>query len=260
LSHAGLPAAADPILLLHGQPGSARDWDGVRTAIGEEANTVAIDRPGWHAGSSASDLAGNAGAAIAALDLHGIERATVVGHSFGGAVAAWLAAYHPERVGTLVLAAPSANVASLNRLDHILASRFVGPVLGAAALAGIGVALTTARLRRRIAAALALDDLYLQATGRASLTPATWRAFAIEQRTLIRDLPSLEPRLDQISAPTTIAIGTADRVVGVSAARRLAAQIPPAQLVLLEGADHLLPQRRAKRLAELIIAAASSRR
>jgi pimeloyl-ACP methyl ester carboxylesterase len=247
----------DPILLLHGQPGSGRDWDAVRSAIGDRALTVAIDRPGWDGRSSPSDLAGNADWALAALDTRGIDRATVVGHSFGGAVAAWLAAQHPERVGALVLAAPSANVASLNRADRVLATPLVGQLLGAALLAGAGVALTSTPLRRRIASALELDSGYLQIAGRTLRRPATWRAFAAEQRTLVTRLPSLEARLAQISAPTTIAIGTADRIVPVVAVRQLAAQIANAELVTLEGATHLLPQQRATSLAELIVAAGS---
>jgi pimeloyl-ACP methyl ester carboxylesterase len=247
----------DPILLLHGQPGSARDWDAVLAAIGERARAIAIDRPGWDGRSSPSDLPGNAGAALAALDSRGIDRATVVGHSFGGAVATWLAAQHPERVTALVLAAPSANVASLNPVDRVLAAPLVGPLLGAAALAGAGAALAARPVRRRMAGALAVDGRYLRVVGPTLLRPATWRAFAAEQRTLVTRLPSLEARLATVSAPTTIAIGTADRIVPVSAARLLAAQIPNAELVTLAGATHLLPQQRAASLAELIVTAAS---
>lgn len=248
----------DPILLLHGQPGSARDWDAVRTAIGDRAVTVAIDRPGWDRRSRSADLPENAEAGLAALDARAIEHATVVGHSFGGAVAAWLAAEHPERVGALVLAAPSANVASLNRLDRVLAAPLVGPLLAAIALATAGVTLSTTPLRRRIAPALAVDSGYLKLAGRTMLRPAAWRAFTAEQRTLVARLPSLEARLGKISVPTTIAIGTADRIVPVSAARELASQIAGAELVTLVGATHLLPQQRAGPLAELIVSAASS--
>src|SRR5436305_14815888 len=99
---------ADPVLLLHGQPGSASDWDGVISAIGHRAPAVALDRPGWDATSRASDLAANAAAAVAALDARGIPRATMVGHSFGGAVATWLAVHDPQRIGALVLVAPAA--------------------------------------------------------------------------------------------------------------------------------------------------------
>ena len=90
-------ARDETILLLHGQPGAARDWDRVRAAIGGRGRTIAIDRPGWNGRSAPLDLEGNAQAALAPLDDERIDRATVVGHSFGGAVAAWLAAWHPER-------------------------------------------------------------------------------------------------------------------------------------------------------------------
>jgi pimeloyl-ACP methyl ester carboxylesterase len=251
-----MPTPTEPILLLHGQPGSARDWDRLRDAIGDEATTIAFDRPGWDRRSTPADLAGNARAALSVLDSHGAERATVVGHSFGGTIAAWLAAEYPERVGALVLAAPSANAASLNRVDRVLARPVVGPVLAAAALAGIGAALVAPPLRRRVGGSLELDDRYLKDGGRALIHPAAWRAFASEQRTLIEELPSVEDRLRKITAPTTIVIGTADRVVPPVSARLLAARVAGSEVVELAHASHLLPQQRAEALAELVLAVA----
>jgi pimeloyl-ACP methyl ester carboxylesterase len=244
-----------PVLLLHGQPGSIRDWERLVSAIDGRATLIALDRPGWDGHSPPADLQGNVDAAVAALERRGIDRATVVGHSLGGAVAAWLAADHPERVSRLVLAAPAANLDSLYALDRWLATPVAGYLASVAALAGLGLALTTGPVRRHIADELALDDRYLQAAGRRLLAPAAWRAFVIEQRALIRDLPVLESRLKDISAPTTIIAGSADRIVPVHAARRLAGQIPGAELVLLPGAGHLLPQRHPQRLAEVILAA-----
>jgi pimeloyl-ACP methyl ester carboxylesterase len=248
-------ARSDPALLLHGQPGAAGDWDRVQAAIGSRVETIAIDRPGWDGDSSPSDLAGNAAAALAALDAAGADRAVVVGHSFGGAVAAWLAETAPDRVRALVLAAPSANEASLEWLDRVLATRGLGYVASAAALAGSGLALAARPLRVRVARDLELEERYLRTAGRILLSPPAWHAFFLEQRQLIRDLPELEGRLDQIAAPTTIVIGTRDRVVPLASARRLAEQIPHAELVELEHANHLLPQQRAERLAEVIVAA-----
>jgi pimeloyl-ACP methyl ester carboxylesterase len=253
-----VPNLTDPVLLLHGQPGSARDWGAVREAVGNRAVTIAFDRPGWDGRSAPTDLAGNAHAALAVLDAHGVERATVVGHSLGGAIAAWLAAEYPQRVGSLVLAAPSANAASLNRVDRLLARPLVGPALGATALAGLGAALTAPGLRERIGAGLRVSDRYLEASGRALLSPGAWRAFATEQRSLIAELPSLEQRLEQISAATTIVIGTADRMVPPLSARFLAARIGLAQVVEIEGASHLLPHQHPDQLAEIVVAAARS--
>jgi pimeloyl-ACP methyl ester carboxylesterase len=246
------------VLLLHGQPGSADDFRGVSRAIGSRAHTVAIDRPGWNGHGSPTDLAGNARAALAALAARGVRRATVVGHSLGGAVAAWLAAEHPERVSALVLAAPSANRASLNRLDHLLATPLLGPTLAALGPAGAGVALQADPMRRRISTELGLDEEYLGRAGAALLRPATWRVFGFEQRMLIRELPALERRLAAISAPTTVVSGTADRIVTPSSARRLAAQIRGGELVQLPGAEHLLPQQRPAELAEIIVGAIGS--
>ena len=245
------------VLLLHGQPGSAEDWDRVRGVIGPRAQTIAIDRPGWNGTSSPSDLAGNAQAALAALDRAGVARATVVGHSLGAAVAAWLAAEHPGRVSALVLAAPSVNRASLNRLDLALASPLVGPLLATAGLVSAGTALHTPPLRGRIAAALGLDESYLRQAAGTLLRPATWRVFSSEQRMLVRQLPALEQRLPLISSPTTIVSGTADRIVTPSSARQLAAQIRGAQLVQVPRASHLLPQQDPAGLAEVIVRASA---
>jgi pimeloyl-ACP methyl ester carboxylesterase len=230
----------------------------VRDAIGGRAPTAAFDRPGWDGRSAPANLTGNTHAALVVLDALGAERATVVGHSFGGAIAAWLAVEHPERVAALVLAAPSANAASLNRLDGLLARPLVGPVLGATALAGLGAALVAAPLRGRIGALVELDGRYLEDARRALISPRAWRAFAFEQRTLIEQLPSLEGRLGRISVPTTIVIGTADRVVPPVSARLLAARIADAKVVEIEGASHLLPQQQSEALAEIILWVAGS--
>jgi len=244
---------SDPVLLLHGQPGGARDWDRVVAAIGGRASPIAFDRPGWDLRFAARDLAGNVEAALAVLDLDQVERATVVGHSFGGAVAAWLAADHPARVGRLVLVAPAANVASLTPLDRLLVAPVAGRLLSIAAVAGPGLALADRRVRRSVGVRLGLDEDYLRAVGRLLRAPAAWRAFAIEQRALLSELPLLESRLGRIAAPTSIVSGSADRIVPPSSARLLAAQIPGAVLTVVEGAGHLLSMSRPGRVAELIL-------
>ena len=246
----------DSVLLLHGQPGAGADWDRLCGTLGIRApNTIAIDRPGWDGRSRVTDLAGNARAALAALDQAGVTRASVVGHSLGAAVAAWLAASAGERVSRLVLVAPAANLESLSTVDYLLAAPVIGWLASVGAMAGGGLVLGAGPLRRWVAEATALDDRYLRAAGRMLLTPAAWRAFVREQRLLVRDLPALEARLSHISAPTTIVAGTADHVVPIAAARRLAQQIPSAQLVQIEHAGHLLHVQQPGPLAEIIAGA-----
>lgn len=244
--------SVNPVLLLHGQPGAAADWDRLRAAIGDSARTIAFDRPGWDGRSAVRGLAGNASAARLVLDANGVERATVVGHSLGAAVAVWLAWSSPERVGRLVLLAPAANLDSLGAVDYLLAAPMVGWLASLGAMWGGGLVLGAGPVRRWVAEATALDERYLRAAGRMLLARAAWRAFAQEQRLLVRDLPVLERRLGEISVPTTIVAGTADRIVPIAAARRLAAQVPGAELVEIEDAGHLVHQNHAGEVARVI--------
>jgi pimeloyl-ACP methyl ester carboxylesterase len=249
------PDAPSTVLLLHGQPGGAADWGAVIAGIDGQADILAVDRPGWDGRTAARDLAGNADAALAGLDARGVERAVVVGHSLGAAVAAWLAATSPDRVTALVLAAPAANLAALYALDRWMAAPVAGDLAAAALLSGLGLALAVAPVRRRIARAGDLDEAYLRAAGAAARRPASWRAYAAEQRALVRDLPRLEPRLQAIIAPTTIIAGTHDRIIPARATQRLSRQIPGARLQHSAAAGHLLPQRDPGTVVAAILAA-----
>jgi pimeloyl-ACP methyl ester carboxylesterase len=230
----------------------------VITRLGTAVEAIAVDRPGWDGHSHALDLEGNASAALRHLDARGFERAIVVGHSLGAAIAAWLTAWHPQRVSALVLCAPAANRDALYPVDRWLAAPVAGELSSAVMMGGLGLAISLPAVRRQIARRLELEPEYLRGARRTLLAPAAWRSYAAEQRTLIAGLPLLEARLAQITVPTTILAGTSDRVVPLRAQRALAAQIPQAGLLTLKGASHLLPQTRPEFVAEAILAALDS--
>jgi pimeloyl-ACP methyl ester carboxylesterase len=216
---------------------------------------IAPDRPGWDGRSAPRDLRGNAQAVVELLDARDIDRAVLVGHSLGAAVAVWTAVEHPERVSALVLAAPAANRASLAAVDRGLALPLVGPLASAASMTGLGLALSASPLRRRLARSVRLDETYLRASARVLLSAWGRRAFNAEQRSLVRDLPHLEARLGSVRAPTWILTGADDRIVPPAAPRALADQIPGATLVELHRAGHLLPQLNAQQLVDAIVSA-----
>ncbi|MEO6859589.1 MAG: alpha/beta hydrolase [Solirubrobacteraceae bacterium] len=243
------------VLLLHGQPGAARDWNRVVAALDGRARAIAVDRPGWDGRSQPRDLPGNARAALEALDAERVGKATLVGHSLGAAVAVWAAAEHPERVGALVLAAPAANRASLAALDRWLSLPVAGSLTSAASLTGLGLALSAAPLRRRIARRAKLEESYLRESARVLLSSWGRHAFVTEQRSLVRDLPRLEEKLAAIQAPTFILTGSEDRIVPAAAPRTLAGQIAGARLIELDGAGHLLPQLHAQQLVDAVMLA-----
>jgi pimeloyl-ACP methyl ester carboxylesterase len=184
-----------------------------------------------------------------------IERAALVGHSLGAAIAVWTAIEHPERVTALVLAAPAANQASLAALDRWLALPVAGPLLSAASMTSLGLALSASPLRRRIARETKVEESYLTASARVLLSAWARRAFTTEQRSLVGDLPELESRLGAVRAPTWILTGVEDRIVGPAAPRQLAGQIPGAKLIELTGAGHLIPQLHAQPLVDAVMLA-----
>jgi pimeloyl-ACP methyl ester carboxylesterase len=230
----------------------------VVAALDGPIEPIAVDRPGWDGSRAARDIPGNAVSALEILDAHGIDRATIVAHSFGAAIAAWIAVEHPERVGALVLLAPAVNVQSLQWIDWLLGGPFVGPALSAGAVAGPGHALRSAQVRGWVRSRFGLSDDYLAWIGGVLRRPSAWRTFLIEQRAMLSQLPELERRLSRIAAPTTIMIGSADRVVPAASAKVLAGQIADATLVPVRGAGHLLALQHAGRVAEVTLAAAAT--
>jgi pimeloyl-ACP methyl ester carboxylesterase len=246
-----------PALLLHGQPGSTSDWDWVVAALAGRVQSIPLERPGYD-GSRAGGVRHSAEAAVASLDAHGVERAIAVGHSYGGAVAAWLAAFHPERVAGLVLVSAAANRASLVPADRWLAAPVIGPFASAGLLWGSGLAIQVPVLRRRIAGAAQLPTEYVAAEGRRSMRISILRTFLIEQRMLLRELPVLEDNLHTISTPTKVLVGTADPFVPPSAGRVLARQIAGAELIEIPHAGHVLNVQHPEVVADAILGVADA--
>jgi pyruvate dehydrogenase E2 component (dihydrolipoamide acetyltransferase) len=101
-------AEGTPVLLLHGFGGDINIWVFNQENLAAERPVYALDLPG-HGASSADTGEGSASyfADVVAkfMDAVGVEKAHLVGHSMGGAVAGALAKSHPEKVASLVLVA-----------------------------------------------------------------------------------------------------------------------------------------------------------
>lgn len=247
----------DAVLLLHGQPGSRRDWDAVLSHLPAGVTALAPDRPGYgESDERATGFLGNADAAAALLDREGIERAVVVGHSWGGGIGLALAQHHPERVVGLVLAA-SVGPECLGLIDRVLAAPVAGGVLAFAGFTALRHTLGLAPTRR--AAKRLLPSGALTATSRSLRRRDAWRSFSVEQRLMAAELPALADGLGSISAPTVVLSGDADRIMPKATASLLAEAIPQAELVEVPGAGHLLPVDAPDVVAATAAALAASR-
>jgi pimeloyl-ACP methyl ester carboxylesterase len=244
------------LVLLHGQPGLGSEWDQVVGALPDRFRAVAPDRPGH--GSSIQPGGGldvNAAAVLAEMDAHGIERAVLVGHSYGGGVALRVAESAPSRVEAIVLLA-SVGPGCLNGWDWLLAAPLAGPVCSR-----MGWQLTPwfarvimrlfARRQGRQAAMRRHVNLYVWGFTAWRHGPL-WRTFLTEQRALMREAAWLAGTARSARVPALIVSDRHDPMVPFRTAQALASLIPDARLHAMEGAGHHLPLRAPEAVAAQI--------
>src|SRR5206468_1124100 len=92
---------------------STYSWRKVIPALSASHWVIAIDLNGFGYTERPKDPAsytreGQAALILAVMDALGIDRAHVVGHSYGGGLSLFLASTHPERFRTLILVDSSA--------------------------------------------------------------------------------------------------------------------------------------------------------
>jgi len=226
----GLPT----VLFLHGLGGSRIAWEPQLEALGEKFHCIAWDCPGY--GESESILpytfAGLADEAVRLLDLLAVERAHIVGLSFGGQQALHFAIRHPGRIDRLVLADTSAvfgadgtDVESWKRLR----------------LDSLDGGQTPADLAEPVIDAITAEDF--DGFERDRAIAAFRRISSDGLRAAVECLPTHDVRNDlaNISASTLVVLGEFDEETPISYSEYLADHIPGARLELIAGAGHLTP-------------------
>ncbi|MDQ1710884.1 MAG: hypothetical protein QOE45_334 [Frankiaceae bacterium] len=245
------------VVLLHGQPGSHRDWRRVTTRLSRTHRVFAVDRSGY--GDAAREepggFAANADDLVRLLDEHGIDRATVVGHSWGGGAALSFAQRHPERVAALVLVAAAGTSDALSVGDAFLGLPVVGPLVALGMFRYVAPRFARTWLRLSGSRLSPAHSAESAAEVRAWRGRPMWRTFLAEQRAMLREAAGVAEHLGDVTAPTTVVIGDRDRVVRPRVGESLAAAIPGAHVRHVPGGGHLLPLEHPDALAEAIRAA-----
>jgi uncharacterized membrane protein YbhN (UPF0104 family)/pimeloyl-ACP methyl ester carboxylesterase len=247
---------AHELVLLHGQPGSAADWDSVLALLPAHLHAVARDRPGYgESQRNAAGFAANAQAILDDLDERGVEAAVLVAHSWAGGAALLAARQAPHRVEAVVLLA-GVGPGSVGIVDWLLAAPVIGPLAAQVMwrwtpwMARVRLAWLSGREGRPLAPG---EHLGLQVWGEAQAGPEPrWRAFLTEQRALLSELAELEGALPSIGVPTLLLADPADQIVPIMTAQRLVSELPDARLRLISDAGHHLPRRAPGAVAEAI--------
>jgi pimeloyl-ACP methyl ester carboxylesterase len=226
----------------------------VTEPLSARARVIAPDRPGYgETGGRALSIAGNARAVRALLDRLELDRAILVGHSWGGGVAISLAHTDPGRVAGLVLVCSIGTCSSVDAIDKVLARPGIGPALTYAAFRTLP-RLIPLPVARRFAPGLgnlteeAIRDLIDTLEERRD-----WRSFLIEQRALVREIGGLDESLGAIEAPTRVLIGAKDFLVPPAVGHELATRIPAARTRVIPGAGHVLPAEAPQAIADAVL-------
>ena len=191
------------------------------------------------------------GDACGVLDRLGVERALIVGHSWGGALAVAFALDHPARTAGLVLLA--APFYPFNRSMTWLYTLFAAPVFGLLYAHTLALPLGTPFIGIALGSAFLPQwppHRYVSRTAALLLLrPAAFLANARDVADLAGNLERQTARYAALIVPTTIMTGDRDMIVAPRKhALALAAAVPRAKLVVLSGIGHMLHHAAAERV------------
>lgn len=257
------PADGQVVVLLHGFPQSADEWNGVVPALTAAGfRCLAPNQRGYSPGARphgrrayrVSELTGDVAALV---DASGAEQVHLVGHDWGAVVAWAFANEHPHRVATLTALSvphPAAFLAALGTSRQFLSSWYMYffqlPWLPERFLLGPG-GTQTKRFERMLVRGgqtperAARDAAALANTGTLTTAVNWYRAMAFT-----------DPRRTQTrtTVPTLFVWSDGDHFITRTAAERCAAWVAgPYRFEVLDGVSHWIPEEVPDRTAELLL-------
>jgi pimeloyl-ACP methyl ester carboxylesterase len=247
--------ASSPALLLVAGGASSMDWwedafcrslaAGPRFVVRfdhrdtGESVSYAPGAPGYTGADLVADVLG-------LLDALGIERAHLVGMSMGGGIAQHAALAAPERVASLTVIASSPAVPGdreLPRMSAELAAVFADPPAPpdwSDREAVIDYVLADLRPYR---GSIPADEAALRALVSRIVDRTTNVESSMTNHLVLDEDEPVRGGLGDIRAPTLVLHGTEDPLFPIAHGEALAAEIPDARLLPLEGMGHEVPPR-----------------
>ena len=237
-------ANAPPVVLLHGFCSSNYIWADVMRPFADAGfRVVAPDLVGYGFSEKPSyaeyTIQAQARMVLRLLDRLGIGRSTLIGSSYGGAVAATVALAASERIEKLVLVSP---VSNNNVRDQTLLRLAAAPVIGDLFSPVLldSRALMRWRMSRVYAphnAHLLNDTARMEGHHRPLRTANTHRAIINTLRRWSATHVSREAHL--IEAPTLLLWGENDQDIPLHEGQRLFRAIPDARLIVFRHCGHI---------------------
>jgi pimeloyl-ACP methyl ester carboxylesterase len=240
------PGTGTPVVLIHGLPGTAADWEDV-TPLLAGRRTIAIDRPGFGYSTGGYVPFDRQLEVIHELlaKLH-VVRPILVGHSYGGTISLGYTERYPQEVAGLVLvdaAAAGQKIEALTDAQAHLVKFLQLPVIRQVANATFGQLLITVSVNQEDAEAfypLPVVAAHRRRVLEINMTHGNLEAWSGEILASTGVIAQIDKGLGGIETPTVVIQGEQDELVNQSHGRKLAATLPHARLVMLYG-GHMQP-------------------
>jgi pimeloyl-ACP methyl ester carboxylesterase len=246
---------APPMILIHGFISSNLVWNEVFLPLAKAGfRVIAPDLPGYGYSDKPRDgeytIAAQARAVLGLMDHLGIEKATIVGASYGGAVAAMLALDCPERVARLVLVgAVSSDEVKKKLLLRLASLPIIGDIATPLFLGSRWILRKrTEEVYRRLG--FPLDERKLEARHHLLETSNTHHAMIRTVRRWSANRITRDAHL--IRQPTMLVWGDEDNHIPISNAYKLRDAIPNSRLVVFRRCGHLPPTEYPERFVEIV--------
>ena len=244
MSNIKVAGSGPPVVFLHGAAGLV--WDEFLDALAMHHTVYAPEHPGTTVGDPDSinhldNLWDLVLYYYEVFDACGLASVPVIGHSFGGMVAAELAATNPDRISKLVLISPI----GLWRDDTPITNWMI--ITPATDLPQYLVYDPSGPVAQKVFGMPDDPQLLVEAQLRFHWSLACTGKF-------IWPIPDkgLKKRIHRIKAPTLLIWGKEDRLVSPVYAQEFASRIPSARVEQLDQAGHMLTMEHPAHVATLV--------
>lgn len=223
----GFATTRKNLVFIHGAGSNSSVWAYQYAKLHRTFNIAAVNLPGHgeSGGKGEPEIGLYARDVKEILDVLGLARPVIAGHSMGAAITLSIAAHLPESVSGIVLAGASA---TLPVNPDIIAGLADNPD---AALDMIGKFSVDKENRPKL-----LDAV------RVSLSSSGIDILSSDMQACNR--VDLTADLAKISVPALVICGASDKMTSPEASKTLAAQIRGARLTMIEGAGHMVMMER----------------
>ena len=244
------PEGSPTFILLHGFGANLFTWHEVMDELGVYGRVIAFDRPAfglterimrgeWQENPYTSQA--QVKLVLGLMDALDIDKAILIGHSAGGAIATQVALEHPERVQGLVLVSPAI-------LQGGGAPAWAKPLLYTPQMNRLGPL-----IMRQVSGEPGLNFIKSAWNNPENLSEATIQGYqkplqannwdkALWEYSKANRWVRLESQLPNTKVPTLVISGAGDKIVPPTQSEKLAGLIPDSQFVLADSCGHVVQE------------------